>query len=274
MSVVIVVDMTGMPIVTSVPVEHTLLDLQALGTHYTRHNHYLIDLDDGSEYRPYCDELYEVKRTDNPKFMVITLLEQTTHAIESIYNAEDPSAIVQQVQILCDDKDVVLTAIRHYPYELYDGGVLKYASHELQDDRNIVLKAVQVDGTALEWASSRLQADKGVVLAAILHTKEALRMASKAMREDEEVIMIAVQQHGDVLKYASTGIQNNKGVVLAAVSQCGYALEWASPVMKNDREVVMTAVQQCGYALEWASTAMQSDEGIVMAARGVAVGIK
>lgn len=216
-SVVMVADMTGTAVVHAVPSGHTLLDLQALGTGYTRYNHYLTSIDDGSEYRPYWDEFYKIKCTGNPAFLVIALSVQTSRAIESICKAKNLPVVVRQVKKLCNDRDVVLTAIRYYPHELCDGGILRHASAEFQSTKDIVLKAVRRSGYALEWASG-------------------------AMQSDREVALAAVRQDGRALAYASVDLQRDKEVALAAVQQCGFALLFASSELQRDNDIIAACV--------------------------------
>ena len=65
-----------------------------------------------------------------------------------------------------------------------DGMALKYASTELQADREVVLAAVQQRGLALEYASPELRADREVVLAAVQQDGRALNWASEELRAD------------------------------------------------------------------------------------------
>ena len=44
-----------------------------------------------------------------------------------------------------------------------DGGALKFASEELQGDKEVVLKAIENNGWTLKFASEELKGDKEVV---------------------------------------------------------------------------------------------------------------
>ena len=112
------------------------------------------------------------------------------------------------------------------------------------------LVAVKADGMALKYASEELQADREVVLAAVQQNGEAFHYAAEELQADREVVLAAVQQYGYysspywVLKYASPELRADREVVLAAVQQDGRALEHASP------EVVLAAVEQGWVDLE------------------------
>ena len=76
-----------------------------------------------------------------------------------------------------------------------------------QDDRNIVLAAVQLDGRALQHASAALQDDREIVLAAVQQNGRALKNASAALRGDREIVLAAVQQNGSALQHASAALR-------------------------------------------------------------------
>ena len=59
-------------------------------------------------------------------------------------------ALVSAKQRLQDDRTIVMAAVQ------YNGRALQHASQRLQDDVDIVMAAVQQDGRALQYASPRL----------------------------------------------------------------------------------------------------------------------
>ena len=86
--------------------------------------------------------------------------------------------------------------------------MLKYASSDVRDDREVVMSAVSQDGWALEFASDELRADRDIVLAAVKHEGYPLKYASKELQGDREVLMAEIKQnlkallsiHGSALK--------------------------------------------------------------------------
>ena len=146
-----------------------------------------------------------------------------------------------------------------------DGMALKYASPELQADREVVLAAVRQNDRALWYVSPELKADREVVLAAVQQRGDALEDASPELWVDREVVLAAVRQYGPALKYASPELQADREVVLAAVQQDGRALRHASEELRADREVVLTAMQHQDYrALHYVSPELRADCEVVL----------
>ena len=94
--------------------------------------------------------------------------------------------LLKDVPEFQQDKEVVLHAVQR------DGLSLQYASPELQEDKEVVLNAVQRDGLSLQYASPELQADKEVVLHAVRENGFALQYTPL---KDLDVIMAAVSQN-------------------------------------------------------------------------------
>ena len=63
--------------------------------------------------------------------------------------------------------------------------MLREVPKKLQNDRDIVLAAVEQDGAALEYASEKLKADKDIVLTAVLSRADALEFASDELQSDQ-----------------------------------------------------------------------------------------
>ena len=124
--------------------------------------------------------------------------------------------------------------------------------------RSEALAAVKQYGDALRYASLELQSDREVVLAAVQQYGGALKYASEELRADREVVVTAVRQYGDALWYASEALRADREVVLAAVQQDGLALIYASVELQADREVVLAAVRQWPDALAYASEELQA----------------
>jgi hypothetical protein len=94
-----------------------------------------------------------------------------------------------------------------------------FHSQELQNDKEVVLAAVQENGFSLGYASRELKSDKEVCLAAVQQTGWALEYASEELRSDKEVALAAVKQDGWALFYTCYGFKNDKEVCLAAFLQ-------------------------------------------------------
>lgn len=133
-----------------------------------------------------------------------------------------------------------------------NGSFLRYASADLQSDREVVLAAVKDHGGALQHASAELRADREVVLVAVRENGNALASASADLCSDRELVLEAVMRsYGIALQYASDELRSDRDVVLMAVKKCGDALQWACPVLRTDRDIVLQAVRQYDFALRF-----------------------
>ena len=82
---------------------------------------------------------------------------------------QDPRAVEFACEGLRNDKEFVLELLAKDS----QGVTLKHA-HNLQSDREVVLRAVESNGGALQFASAELRSDKEVVLAAVRRSFHAL----------------------------------------------------------------------------------------------------
>ena len=90
---------------------------------------------------------------------------------------------------LCDDRDVVLRAVSKgsAPTDGHkDGNALGFASARLQDDKEGVLAAIQVEAESIWCASDRLQADLTVQTAAKAVFEASLKDRSLSAKEKKD----------------------------------------------------------------------------------------
>jgi hypothetical protein len=104
---------------------------------------------------------------------------------------------------------------------------------EFQQDKEVVLHAVQKDGQSLQYASKKLQEDKEVVLHAVQRDGLSLQYASPELKADKEVVLHAVRENGFALQYTPL---KDLDVIMAAVSQNYLAFQIVSELL--DKEFV------------------------------------
>ena len=135
------------------------------------------------------------------------------------------------------------------------------------EDRAQVLHAVDpYFGANLKFASAELQAERELVLVAVQQYGPALRYAAEGLKNDHHLVITAVQQNGYALEHASRGLRGSRDIVLAAVAQDGQALQFASYELRADVDVVSVAVAQHGRALQYATTSLRANRDIVTSA--------
>jgi len=157
-------------------------------------------------------------------------------------------------------KKVALAAV-----ELF-GPNLRYADPVLQDDKEVVMKAISwkgdscnshfAPGSCLKFASERLKDDKQVVRTAVWLEGTNLQYASDALAADLRMKHDSLCNM-KLLEFAPEEWKNNKVVVSAAIKLRASNLMYASDEMKNTQAIVEAAVQQDPNSIKFASIEMQ-----------------
>ncbi|KAG2382100.1 hypothetical protein C9374_005892 [Naegleria lovaniensis] len=184
-----------------------------------------------------------------------------------------------------NDQEFVLNHIEKFGYGL------GYTSPHLTEDRDFMLKAVQLNGGyALGYASESIRNDKQVVLKAINQTNgNALRGVHSAVLQ-REVALAAVQQNGEALQFVqSTDWIYDKVIIFEAIKQNKKALRWVPAGFLQDPDFMLKAlkiifpefgalesfdyankaimikvVQEFGLLLEFASNDLKHDRDIIL----------
>lgn len=82
-------------------------------------------------------------------------------------------------------KNEAIKKVREYYGNLKD---LK----NFQDDKDVVMAAVETDGWALQYATKRLKADRDIVTVAVKRFSESLYLASVELKKDEDLLKIYI----------------------------------------------------------------------------------
>lgn len=119
------------------------------------------------------------------------------------------------------DKDVVLEALYASKKEhVWDNGyVLEYAAKNLCNDKEVMLVAVRKNGYECQYASIDLKSDKEILLEAIKNDAWALGHASKELKANKEIVLEAMKKDLYVLSLAPMIIQDDKEVLLLLKKQ-------------------------------------------------------
>jgi hypothetical protein len=114
-----------------------------------------------------------------------------------------------------DDRAIVLVAVQE------DWMAHHFGTREVQKDEGIkglVRNVMEKDGRALENASEEMKTDPEVVLAAVKQSPMALKFAAERMKEDRAIVMAAVQHHGMALQHAANELKEDEAIVLASLN--------------------------------------------------------
>ena len=116
-----------------------------------------------------------------------------------------------------------------------EDSIIKYASQNLRNDKDIVLKAIEKNPDALEFASDRLKDDDMVVRRAILnYNTTALQFASERLKNNFDIVKTAVQMNPEVLQFASKELRNNEDIVKEAVAYDTQYFKFAGDKIKEN----------------------------------------
>ncbi|MBR8700480.1 MULTISPECIES: DUF4116 domain-containing protein [unclassified Fusobacterium] len=162
----------------------------------------------------------------------------------NLTNEEAQKLVSQDYKILQNltkeqqnNKDIVLAAIQH------DGRALEFASDELKDNKEVVLKAVNSNGLSLEFASDKLKNDKETVMAAIENNPDSIEFASLKLKNNKDISKETVKRKGINLRFLSEEIRSDEDIALIAVQQDGRALEFVGDKLKSNKNIVENAIK-------------------------------
>ena len=105
----------------------------------------------------------------------------------------------------CSDIDVVIAAMGK------SGDAINFMDDKLFDDRDFVLKLVEVRNSAFRYSNKKFFDDKEIILKAVKTNGNALRFATKKLKDDEETVLAAISNKPAAIKYASEKLQKRFG---------------------------------------------------------------
>lgn len=157
-----------------------------------------------------------------------------------------------------NNKNLILSCLE------YNASLFKYISIELQNDEEVVCKAISNDGMILQFVNQKFRCNMEILITAVTHSGLSLQYADDAQRNNRNVVLAAVQQNGLALQYAHEKLLDDKEIVLAAVQQNALALEFASSALKSNHEIVATSVSKTPESLSYASNELQNDASFLI----------
>jgi hypothetical protein len=148
---------------------------------------------------------------------------------------------------------------------------LAYVSQCLRNKKEFLLQVIEEAShgtTLLKYVSHQLRAEKDVVLAAVRKSGMNLKHAAYSLRRDSSVVLAACAQNGGAFKYCLPGqlretLIEDRSFVLNVLQTAPRSLARDCVArFKNDHEVVLEAV---GNGLEWCDVPceLQQDGGFV-----------
>ena len=132
------------------------------------------------------------------------------------------------------------------------------------NDLEFFKERVQTMPLLIEWANEDIQNDKDILLAAVNQAGWTGCYASEALRDDKDVILAAVKNDGQILYFASERLRDDKDVVLAAIENKPIIIKYASLRLRKDKDVAKLAVSKGKKnVLSFLDSELQKDEEIL-----------
>ena len=185
-----------------------------------------------------------------------------------------------------------------------DWRLLREIMPDYKNDREVIIKAIQIDGTNIASASDSLKADKEIVMMAVKNNGNAFSSINEKFWSDTDVILAArnteigcgmdsmelideklfsninfvkkllnsveVEDHDyeviEILERAGKEVTSNKDLMLSAISANYESYNYLDESLKSDKQFFIEAEKLSGYLLQYADKDLQSDRDVVAVA--------
>lgn len=131
------------------------------------------------------------------------------------------------------------------------GLLLACADPILQDNKELVLLAINERASSVQYASLRLKQDPDVILKALTQDGLTLALFPENITNQKEFAKHAIMQNGLSLKYVKGDLNDDYELVLLACTKIGFALQFASERLKKNEKIVLAAVTADGNVKQW-----------------------
>lgn len=172
------------------------------------------------------------------------------------------------------DNEFILQCLQESPSKL---GFLRYIDQKLLDDKDFIMKAMELNKDAFDYASERLKEDQDIVILAInKYYKNASDYLKKEWLDDKDFMMKFIQRsHWQaVFKYDVSKWINDKDFMLEAIRNHGeenYMVGGAllyevGDNLRDDEDIVLAAIQYGTYFtenLKYASDKLKRDSSFM-----------
>ena len=170
-------------------------------------------------------------------------LQNQQELLQSLDQGCDPINLLRLAPNFQNNRQIVLKAINRNPT------ALKYAAPEFKNDKDIVMLAVDINPQSLQYASNELRNDKDVVLKAVSKLGWVFKFAKGNIKKDIEVATAALNatvMSASAFQHLPVKFRKNKDLAIMAINKDPYYEEELSgwiyssliDELKNDPEVI------------------------------------
>lgn len=138
-----------------------------------------------------------------------------------------------------------------------------------QNDRDYFLIQVQ-NGYGLQYIPHELKDDKEIALLAVERYFPSFTHISERLKMDPDIAMCLVQKNGLLLGELNPVLRNNEKIVLTAIQNNPWAYEYASEILKKKRNIAMKAIQKNGLVVVCLDKDLKGDRYIIQ--KGITYG--
>lgn len=135
-----------------------------------------------------------------------------------------------------DDKDIVVEAIYHSPYNY------KYISNELQNERTIILQTIALNGYFFYMIPQRFRDDKEICYLAINNYSFNTRYLSERLKYDEDIFFLLVMKNSWTINYMSCSLRNNTEIVNKALNMNRNILGYLNTTLKYEINFIVNVL--------------------------------
>ena len=169
-----------------------------------------------------------------------------------------------------NDREVIIKAIN------LDGTYISYASDSLKADKEIVMLAVKNNGNAFNDINEKFWSDTDVIFAArnteIGPGMDSMELIDEQLFSDVNFVRKLLNSVDDsthdyeiieILERAGSEVTSNKELMLSAISSNYESYQYLDESLKSDKQFFIEAEKLCGYLLQYADKDLQSDRNVV-----------
>ena len=228
-----------------------------------------------------CGYKYVPEHLKYDKDIILEVIKKNNNQYKNIYKnlpdnlKADKQIILEVIKIniellyyapfvIINDYDIIMEAININPFN-----GLKYASEQLKDNYDIVLKAVEKNGYALQFASNKLKDNFNIVYTALTKGKSSkccFKYASNKLKGNKDIVHVAILEHYSNLKYASYQIKNDSEFILKNFKNLRYNIINVSFKLKNNYNFIMEVIKQNGHNILYTSSDLKNNKEIILEA--------
>lgn len=203
----------------------------------------------------FTDEIRQIKLLKNHLLDIDELMRlelsvknQETHILNKIaqlLKLTYPLNPLKKILDLMKDWDFTLLILTIEP------NMLRFASAEFRQDKNLVLNAIKRSWSCFEFASAVLQNDKEFVIEALKSTRNEMQFSAipEELLKDKEVLLAGVRNHLGFSSYIPESFKDDIDIILNAIL-CDYgpmSLQRVSQDVLAKMLITLAKINGCGY---------------------------